>query len=613
MCGKCRYCVTGRPQLCDQAAKALFTLPDGSVRTRDAAGQPLNVFSGCGVMAEYATLHVDNLVKIGHDVPLDRCALVGCGVMTGVGAACNTARVEPGAIAVVFGAGGVGLNAIQGCALSGAAMIVAVDTSDAKLELARVFGATHTLNVTGEENVVRALRKITGGGADVAFECVGYGAVLAQAYGALRKGGTAVMVGVAGSQGHDDDPHQHADLRGEDADRQLLRLGAAARRLSAPALAVQGRAAQARRTDHPPLPHRRGAAGIRRPGRRAQCARRDHVRLTVQQGDVNEGLDVPGVRPDRLAAHGGRALPRCRSGQGADRREGGGDQLPRRADRAGAVPVQSPSCRSRPAPSWPAWSPPSARVSTNVRAGDHVIALVGHGAFAEECLADAHQVLPLPPGMDFDLGAAFVLTYGTSLHALQRIAKLQAGETVLVLGAAGGVGIAAIEIAKALGARVIAAASSVEKLALCKQVGADETINYADEDLRKRVDALTAGKGADVVYDPVGGPYSEIALRATAWRGRFLVIGFAAGEIPKIPLNLALLKERAILGVFWGDAMRREPAAHLANMKQLGEWFAAGKVRPVVSERIPLGEAGAAIKRLAGRQAMGKLVVLPES
>jgi NADPH2:quinone reductase len=248
----------------------------------------------------------------------------------------------------------------------------------------------------------------------------------------------------------------------------------------------------------------------------------------------------------------------------------------------------------------------------HLRSGDRVIALVGSGAFAEECLADAHQVLPLPPGMDFDLGAAFVLTYGTSLHALQRIANLRAGETVLVLGAAGGVGIAAIEIAKAMGARVIAAASSADKLALCKQVGADETIDYAREDLRKRVDALTGGKGADVVYDPVGGAYSEIALRATAWRGRFLVIGFAAGEIPKIALNLALLKERAILGVFWGDAMRREPAAHLANMKQLGEWFAGGKVRPVISERIPLAEAAAAIKRLADRQAMGKLVVLPE-
>ncbi len=249
----------------------------------------------------------------------------------------------------------------------------------------------------------------------------------------------------------------------------------------------------------------------------------------------------------------------------------------------------------------------------HVRVGDRVIALVGQGAFAEECLADAHQVLPLPQGMDFDLGAAFVLTYGTSLHALQRIAKLSAGETVLVLGAAGGVGIAAIEIAKAMGARVIAAASSADKLALCKQVGADETINYAEEDLRKRVDSLTEGKGADVVYDPVGGPYAEIALRATAYRGRFLVIGFAAGEIPKIPLNLALLKERAILGVFWGDAMRRDPAAHRANMKQLGEWFASGKVRPVISERIPLAEAGAAIERLAGRRAMGKLVVLPEA
>ena len=248
-----------------------------------------------------------------------------------------------------------------------------------------------------------------------------------------------------------------------------------------------------------------------------------------------------------------------------------------------------------------------------VRVGDRVIALVGSGGFAEECLADAHQVMPLPEGMDYDLGASFVLTYGTSLHALQKIARLQAGETVLVLGAAGGVGIAAIEIAKAMGARVIAAASSAEKIALCRQVGADETINYSEEDLRKRVEALTAGKGADVVYDPVGGAYAEIALRATAWRGRFLVIGFAAGDIPKIPLNLALLKERAILGVYWGDAMRREPAAHLANMKQLGEWFAAGKVKPVISERIPLAQASAAIQRVASRQAMGKLVVLPES
>ena len=200
MCGKCRYCQTGRPQLCDQAAKAATTLPDGTVRTKDLQGKPLNIFSGCGVMAEVATLHTDNVVKIDRDIPLDRAALVSCGVMTGVGAVVNTARVTPGSITVVFGAGGVGLNAIQGCALAGAAMIVAVDMSDAKLELARQFGATHTLNAKSEENIVKALRKITGGGADYAFECVGYGEIAAQAYGCLRKGGTAVVVGVAGQK-----------------------------------------------------------------------------------------------------------------------------------------------------------------------------------------------------------------------------------------------------------------------------------------------------------------------------------------------------------------------------------------------------------------------------
>ena len=197
MCGKCRYCQTGRPQLCDQAAKAANTLPDGTVRTKDLQGRPLNIFSGCGVMAEVATLHTDNVVKIDRDIPLDRAALVSCGVMTGVGAVVNTARVAPGSVTVVFGAGGVGLNAIQGCVIAGAAMIVAVDMSDAKLEMARQFGATHTLNAKSEENVVKAIRKLTGGGADYAFECVGYGEIAAQAYGVLRKGGTAVVVGVA--------------------------------------------------------------------------------------------------------------------------------------------------------------------------------------------------------------------------------------------------------------------------------------------------------------------------------------------------------------------------------------------------------------------------------
>jgi S-(hydroxymethyl)glutathione dehydrogenase/alcohol dehydrogenase len=197
MCGKCRYCVTGRPAICDQAAKAVSTLPDGSVPTHDRNGEPLNVFSGCGVMSEYATLHVDSVVRVDEDIPLDRAALIGCGVMTGVGAVINTARVEPGSTTIVFGAGGVGLNAIQACALAGAMTIVAVDTKDEKLDLARRFGATHAVNAAGESNVVRTLRKLTGGGADYAFECVGSGAVAAQAYGAIRKGGTAVVVGVA--------------------------------------------------------------------------------------------------------------------------------------------------------------------------------------------------------------------------------------------------------------------------------------------------------------------------------------------------------------------------------------------------------------------------------
>jgi S-(hydroxymethyl)glutathione dehydrogenase/alcohol dehydrogenase len=200
MCGRCHYCQTGRPQLCVQSLQALYTLPDGTVRTHDAAGRGLNVFCGCGVMAEFATLHSDNLVKIDKEMPLDRAALIGCGVMTGVGAAINTARVEAGSIAVIFGCGGVGLNAIQGCALAGARMIVAVDTSSVKLALAAQFGATHTYDVTGQENVGKALYKLTGGGADYAFDCVGAGKISEQAWGLLRRGGTAVVVGIAGGK-----------------------------------------------------------------------------------------------------------------------------------------------------------------------------------------------------------------------------------------------------------------------------------------------------------------------------------------------------------------------------------------------------------------------------
>lgn len=197
MCGKCRYCATGRPSLCDQTSKTITTLPDGSVRTQDKGGKPLNVFTGCGVMAEYATLHIDNVVKVEKDIPLDRAALISCGVMTGVGAAFNAAKVQPGSICVVFGTGGVGLNAIQGCVLAGAAQVVAVDMSDAKLEFARQFGATHTFNPKSSDNPVKAIREMTGGGADYSFECVGYGEIVGQAYSVLAKGGKVIVVGVA--------------------------------------------------------------------------------------------------------------------------------------------------------------------------------------------------------------------------------------------------------------------------------------------------------------------------------------------------------------------------------------------------------------------------------
>jgi S-(hydroxymethyl)glutathione dehydrogenase/alcohol dehydrogenase len=200
MCGHCHYCQTGRPQLCVQSLKSLYTLPDGTVRTRDAAGKDLNVFCGCGVMAETATVHQGNVVKVDRQMPLDRAALISCGVMTGVGAAINTAQVEAGSIAVVFGCGGVGLNAIQGCAIAGAGMIVAVDLSDDKLELARQFGATHGCNITGLENAGKALFKLTGGGADYAFDCVGAGKISEMAWGVLRRGGTAVIVGISSAK-----------------------------------------------------------------------------------------------------------------------------------------------------------------------------------------------------------------------------------------------------------------------------------------------------------------------------------------------------------------------------------------------------------------------------
>jgi S-(hydroxymethyl)glutathione dehydrogenase/alcohol dehydrogenase len=196
MCGHCGYCQSGRPQLCAQALQALYTLPDGTVRTHDSKGEPLNVFCGCGVMAEYATLHSDNVIKIAEDMPLDRAALIACGVLTGVGAVTNTARLAPGSVAVVFGCGGVGLNAVQGCALAGARMIVAVDVRAENRALALLFGATHALDATAEE-LGKALYKLTGGGADYAFDCVGLGKVTEQAWNVLKRGGMAVTVGIA--------------------------------------------------------------------------------------------------------------------------------------------------------------------------------------------------------------------------------------------------------------------------------------------------------------------------------------------------------------------------------------------------------------------------------
>ena len=243
------------------------------------------------------------------------------------------------------------------------------------------------------------------------------------------------------------------------------------------------------------------------------------------------------------------------------------------------------------------------------KAGDRVIAFTTYGAFAEEVKTEAARLLPLPAGMDFVHGAAFLLTYGTSEHALRDRGTLKAGESLLVLGAAGGVGLAAIEIGKALGARVIAGASSEGKLAVCREHGADATINYATEDLRKRVQELTEGRGVDVVYDPVGGAYSEAAFRSLAWRGRLLVVGFAAGEIPKLPLNLPLLKGAAAVGVFWGDFARREPQAFAESVRQLARWHGEGRLRPHVSQTLPLEKAAEALKLLASREAKGKIVL----
>jgi NADPH2:quinone reductase len=247
---------------------------------------------------------------------------------------------------------------------------------------------------------------------------------------------------------------------------------------------------------------------------------------------------------------------------------------------------------------------------THVAPGDEVFAFTVYGGFAEEVKTDAQRLLPIPAGMTFATAAAFGLTYATSGHALRDRGELESGETLLVLGAAGGVGLAAVEIGKALGARVIACASSDDKLAVCREHGADETINYATEDLRERIKAITGGQGADVIYDPVGGPYTEPALRSIAWRGRLLVVGFAAGDIPKIPLNLTLLKGCAIVGVYWGEFTRREPQRFAQEMRQLGQWYGEGRIRPHISATYPLDRAADALNDMAQRRVVGKVVLV---
>ncbi|MFC3458864.1 NADPH:quinone oxidoreductase family protein [Massilia haematophila] len=246
-----------------------------------------------------------------------------------------------------------------------------------------------------------------------------------------------------------------------------------------------------------------------------------------------------------------------------------------------------------------------------LKPGDRVIGFTRVGAFAEQVRALAEVMMPMPPGMDFDIAAAITLTYGTSHHAVVDRAQLKAGETMLVLGAAGGVGLAAIEIGKALGARVIAAASSAEKLEVCRAHGADVLIDYTKEDLREALKAATGGRGPDVIYDPVGGPYSEPALRSIAWRGRHLVVGFAAGDIPKLPWNLMLLKGASVVGVFWGEFAKREPKANLAAMREMLGWMAEGKLKPLVSKRYPLGETAQALNDMAERKVTGKVVIVP--
>ena len=247
---------------------------------------------------------------------------------------------------------------------------------------------------------------------------------------------------------------------------------------------------------------------------------------------------------------------------------------------------------------------------SHLKAGDRVASLGSVGGFATHACVSATAVSRVPDGVDLDDAAAFAFTYGTSHHALMDRAALRPGETVLVLGAAGGVGTAAVQIAKAAGARVIAGVSTDDKAALCREIGADATVNYATEPLREALKSLTGGKGPDVVYDPVGGDLAEPAFRSIAWRGRYLVVGFAGGGIPALPWNLALLKGASVVGVFWGDFARREPQAFARGLGELWDWYAAGRVKPVIDVRLPMDQIHAAYARMGSRQVRGKVLLV---
>ena len=251
----------------------------------------------------------------------------------------------------------------------------------------------------------------------------------------------------------------------------------------------------------------------------------------------------------------------------------------------------------------------------NYKIGDKVLALTTYGGFAQEVAVASDQLVALPADLsdaDLQLAGAFGMTYGTSLHALQDRAQAQAGETLLVLGASGGVGMAAIELGKRMQLRVIAAASSAEKLDAARRCGADMVIDYSREDLRERLKLLTDGRGPDIIYDPVGGDLSEPAFRSIGWNGRYLVVGFAAGTIPRLPLNLPLLKGAAVIGVFWGEFVKRQPAQNAENMRLLLEWLREGSIKPLISQCYPLSRVPEALEAMMARKVIGKVIVLPQ-